>query len=288
MVVVGAFIVPHGAIVLDPAKTQINSCQVLHDAMKTCFRRAVEELDPSIVFVSTPHGHALTRSFGVYLNPTACGDAEWDGEWKEFGVEVSIDQAHSRALINAVQAAQLPVEGITSYSIAAGIPLRWGEAVPLWFLRDALGKSGNRPRYIVMSMPSRRTADAVAMIPELCSLGETVASFLHSLPERVVVMISGDLAHTHQHDHPGQPHPYPASPTATAFDSCVGAWVETLDETRLMTDAAGLVQDALSCGFTGFTMLAAMLRRFPSFRGKLHALEHPTYYGMMVASFVES
>ena len=73
-------------------------------------------------------------------------------------------------------------------------------------------------RVVILSQPSRRYDNDVGMIPELLQLGTFFAHFLYhiiymcageelytilqALSERVVVVISGDLAHTHLPDGP--------------------------------------------------------------------------------------
>ena len=51
-------------------------------------------------------------------------------------------------------------------------PLRWGEVIPLHFLTSSLPAS---TRFMVLSQPSRRYTDSVAMIPELLKLGEAIS-----------------------------------------------------------------------------------------------------------------
>ena len=70
------------------------------------------------------------------------------------------------------------VSGMTAYGPPAEeddepFPLRWGEVIPLHFLTSAPLPSW--ARVMVLSQPSRRYADSVAMIPELLQLGRVQA-----------------------------------------------------------------------------------------------------------------
>ncbi len=51
-----------------------------------------------------------------------------------------------------------------------------------------------------------------------------------------------------------------------------------------MEDAAELVDQALSCGFTGLVMLDGILKQ-SEWNSHVFANFHPSYYGMMVAEF---
>ena len=51
-------------------------------------------------------------------------------------------------------------------------------------------------------MPRKRLGNEVEMIPELFQIGKDLNDFFAKMEERVVVVISGDLAHTHNHSYP--------------------------------------------------------------------------------------
>jgi aromatic ring-opening dioxygenase LigB subunit len=130
MPIVGAFIAPHGALILDPMRPNVpkDSCSKLHSAMMRVAQE-VEDLKPQIVFLATPHGICLSGSFGIYLNNRARGPAEWDGMWSEFAASVELNTERSKELISALQKHSLPVEGIISFSSSVEAPMRWGEVL---------------------------------------------------------------------------------------------------------------------------------------------------------------
>jgi len=122
------------------------------------------------------------------------------------------------------------------------------------------------------------------MIPELLTIGNTLYEYFQAIPERVMIVISSDLAHTHQAD-----GPYGYNNASGPFDRACGRWANFMDRNALLVDAANLVNKALSCGFTGLVVMQGILDRAKS-KGKewesnLLANFHPTYYGMMVAKF---
>ncbi len=69
----------------------------------------------------------------------------------------------------------------------------------------------------------------------------------------------------------------------------MGEWASTLDEHSLLVTAAGLVDQALSCGYAGLVMLHGMLvaKGLSSWQPDILVNHHPSYYGMMVASFTQ-
>ena len=76
-----------------------------------------------------------------------------------------------------------------------GIPLHWGETIPLSFIPQA---TRSHAKFLILSQPSRRVAEAVEMIPEELDLGAALAKELEKISERVVVIISADGAHAHK------------------------------------------------------------------------------------------
>ncbi len=155
-------------------------------------------------------------------------------------------------LCSALEAA-LPanVSSILPFADSEPFPLRWGELIPLSFLLQ--GPGDVLPPLVVLSQPLRRYNDSVAMIPELLGAGASMLPLLDACPQRVLVVASADLAHTHAN--PTGVEPYGTSPAAQPFDDAVGRWVATGDASALVQEAALYAQDALSCGYTGTCVL---------------------------------
>ncbi|MFX1485914.1 MAG: hypothetical protein ACFFBS_02205 [Promethearchaeota archaeon] len=276
MPMVGAFIVPHGSMILDPKKKAVQKEAIrLHNAMVDASNTIIN-LKPSLVFLTSPHGIALSRDFGIYLNSAGSGSAEWDNEYKEYRVCVEFDQEQAGRLLEYLRKRGALVSGISAFSASVDAPLRWGEVVPLWFLRGL----SKETKYIIMSQPTRRYSEAKEMVPESLALGKYLKSFFESQRRKAVVIISADLAHTHSRD-----GPYGFSEAAKTFDSTIEKWASTMDESLLLGNASLKLESALCCGYVGFVILQGMLEG-ADFRSNVLARANPTYYGMIVAEYV--
>ena len=86
------------------------------------------------------------------------------------------------------------VAALSAFADTEPAPLRWGELIPLSFLNATL----NATALVVLGQPTRRQTDEVAMVPELLALGAALFSHFDALDASVLVVVSGDLAHTHQ------------------------------------------------------------------------------------------
>ena len=290
---VGAVVMPHGGIALAPWNLNTTNTTVqkeawaLHDA---CAEVAafLQSLQPDIVLLSTPHGVSDLYNFVFYWNPTGSGSADTDNCVCPpccFNVTVSLDVNLTESLVTKLRGQKEAVSAVSAFGPPGQsdepFPLKWGEVIPLYFIQNGGEESFHA---VILSQPSRRYTEDVKMIPELLQLGKELYHMLDSLPQRVAMVISGDLAHTHSKD-----GPYGYSPAAEPFDEACGKWVESMSDPPLLREAAGLVDKALSCGFTGFVMLHGMLQEGGGARAwasRLYANYHPSYYGMMVASFL--
>ncbi|MFX0087296.1 MAG: hypothetical protein ACFFAU_16720, partial [Candidatus Hodarchaeota archaeon] len=233
----------------------------------------IQQLNPDICLLVTPHGISLSHDYGFYINLIAEGTAEWENEYKEFKVKIDLDQEETKKLCLFLEKHNLPISTISSFSTSESIPLRWGEVVPLWFLREI------NLKYMIMSIPTRRYDQAKDMIPELGSLGRHLSTYFSNLDKKVIILISGDLAHTHSSE-----SPYGFSQKAEEFDILIENWIKTGKKELLVKTAAEILDQALCCGFTGLIILQGILQNI-DFKSNLIIRINPTYYGMLLASF---
>ena len=255
----------------------------VHNAAKEV-GQTIADLNPDVIVLSTPHGIAAPEDFIFYLNPKGSGSADTDSCSCPpccYNLSVSVDVKGTETLLSTLQADEEKVSFLTAFGppgeADVPFPLRWGEIVPLYFTKGILKQS----KVIVLSHPSRRYTQAVEMIPELRRLGRSLYRALQSQPDKIVLVVSADLAHTHL-----KSGPYGYTTAAEPFDQACGRWAASLDSDQLVVKAASFVNRALSCGFTGLVMLDGMLASSPvKWQSRLHVNLHPSYYGMMLASF---
>ncbi|NHJ84903.1 MAG: hypothetical protein FK734_05545 [Asgard group archaeon] len=275
MTIVGAFILPHGSMILDPKKKGLPKEAIdLHHAMKK-MASEINSLKPDLIFMTTPHSIALSNDFGLYLNVGGSGSAEWNNEYSEFQVKVEFDLEIANELLEFLVEKETAINGIATFTASIDAPLKWGEAVPLWFLRNL----NSKPKYILMSQPMRRYDNAKDLIPETLTLGNDLRIFFEGLKKRVVILISADLGHTHQ-----ESGPYGYTDIAQSFDELIEKWALTLDSKILLKEAVPLLDKALICGFIGFVMLQGILDKM-KVQPEIFARLTPSYYGMMVAKY---
>ena len=200
---VGAAVLPHGAMIFDgdpnsdSAACRERNCTMPPDLIKdcctlysSCERAAdlVAEMNPEVVLLVTPHGISLSSgALGVYMAMSACGNALWNDTWQDIEVSVSLDIQLSVQLLDFVQERGLKADGIETFSKMEA-PLRWGEVVPLWFVKRKV--DSGKVKYIVVSVGRQREGFEV--------IGKTLHDFASALQQRLAVVISGDLAHTHK------------------------------------------------------------------------------------------
>ncbi|MFX1297128.1 MAG: hypothetical protein ACFFD2_20030 [Promethearchaeota archaeon] len=277
MVLVGAFILPHGSMILDPKKNGIPKQAInLHNEMKKVVK-IIDNLQPEIIFLTTPHSIALSNDYGIYLNKCASGTAEWNGEYQEYSVNVKINQEISNQLLNYLYGKETAIHGISAYSMSVNVPIRWGEAVPLWFLRNL----SSNPECIILSQTLRRLEQTKELILETISLGNDLRLFFEAIEKRVVIIISADLSHTHDPE-----GPFGFAEEAETFDKMIQKWAVSLDSKILTKKVLPLLEKALCCGFIGFLILQGMIDN-KNFIPNVLIRETPTYYGMMIASYIK-
>ena len=339
MVIVGSVILPHGAMVFDgnpnvadgtPTSERIRAISVTqrHDCgvlFTSCSKAAeiVKKTCPDIIFLNTPHGICLRDAVGVYLNSTAKGNAEWNKNWSEFEVELKLDTQLADKFIEHLLSNGIAAEGITAFT-KCEIPLRWGEVIPMWFLQDLMSTGGKEVKVVIFTNPVNKMRGPT-LLPSRANIGRSIATFMRGLDQRVLYVVSGDLAHNHKTDCQNDlylPDPrwaFTLSSTALHFDVCVENWIKgvpftpkeekreliqksakeytvqwdaaiTNDAEQWLSKAIALQSSNYSCGIFGFGVLHGVLlaeiEQGTRFTSHFLCRLAPTYYGMMVAAFV--
>jgi aromatic ring-opening dioxygenase LigB subunit len=337
-----AVILPHGDFAVDPSLVPANTKE--REAADAVAQAAAEtghwlshHVDPDLIFLSTSHGIALSIDFGIYLGSKASGSADigkdlHNASHASYRVHlptITLDPRLSQQLVEEMIALQQNVSVIrVSADDSVDVPLQWAEVIPLMLipprqkqsqspsspssllrqrrLNDAVSTTSTQPRrHLILSLPLRRYTHATDMVSELVALGRMLRKWIDARPERVAVVISGDMSHTHRPD-----GPYGYSEMSAVFDAAVGRWAADPchQAHSLLEEARSLQPEVLSCGFTGMMLLHGMLcsgdededddSMDDSSGNEDHGFDDPTawdahvranrnvtYYGMMVASY---
>ncbi|ORY53051.1 hypothetical protein BCR33DRAFT_779410 [Rhizoclosmatium globosum] len=283
--IVSAAIIPHGTMVLDPNRANLpDGAAALNTACQAA-ARLVSESKPTTIVLITPHSLSLTHSTAVPLGPEAKGNAEWNGNWNEFEAHVAISPL-SPNFVEFMRERGHPVEGLSAFS-RMPCPLRWAECVPIHFLAKEPALA--TVPFLIIS-PSRGKSVSTNL-----EFGASLFAFLEAQDERFSVVVSGDLSHGHAttvNDPLYLPDPrwnMPVCDTiAKEFDSTIAEWVTSGNRNLLIEKSAGIVKEAMSCGFDGFLWLQGgidSLKEKWTFRGQVLENLSPSYFGMMVATF---
>lgn len=289
----------------------------------------VDVARPDIVLLTTPHGIKLDYDYGIYISDEGCGYSTIGndlgnitiagGGVKRYNVSLCVTLAPMEVGIDLLTYLKeyddnFPVSGIYSYNDEKPIPLNWGEIIPLLLLPQTKEKKsktvsirsspkfldGDHPKPLIWTFPHRRYDSSPEMVPELLQLGEAIMRWAEDRPEKIGMIVSGDLSHTHQ-----QSGPYGYSNASALYDAAIGRWANSSDpcqdldaEEALVDRATALQPDAKSCGFTGYVLWHGMMcfhaigrnrpankRRRRGFYGRVLVNRNVTYYGMIAATF---
>ena len=302
---VAAAVLPHGDFVYDPtlirhddkARAQAEALRV--SAQDTA--ATILSLDPHCIIVITPHGLSVEDVVTAYLGRRGSGFAEIGRDAGDSSVEpyvvsfndLRLDDANAKDLWTDLKGQGCSITALTSYSGYEDVPLRYGEIIPLSFfrpplhghtLKDSTRYNNGTPPCLIMSLPNKRYTQGANMVEDMVAFGAKLSNSIENkmASNRVVLIVSADLAHTHT-----STGPYGFSPAAQPFDDCCAEWARTLFGPPLLEEAKTLLNDAKSCGYLGLVMLHGVLsQRSEAWDCSLHSISHPTYYGMMVASFL--
>lgn len=364
---IGIAYLPHGTMLLDPDRGDLPIlAKSLHS---TCMQISTQiaELNPDLLLLLTPHGLNVHHSINIYQpgisNCYANGNAQWNGQWTDYSVDIDLDGEASKELYLYLKERLSNVQGMLSFA-GLSTPLRWGEVVPLYFALHELARRNqnvknnelkqismrSKPKVVIIAQPGRGVTSTVEYIvirldwliryvlaeekerfyeeqqPNLIKFGQSIRSWCDQSSKRILLVISGDQAHTHawssQLPQLYQPDPscfsrFPQSGTEQAdlFDEMIQNWLTgkrsqsnnnlyQLDEDLLVNQAGKIEKQAISCGYAGSLTLQGVMKndfiqnRIEHSSQSIDSSAHwiltnfsaccPTYYGMLAALFLRN
>jgi aromatic ring-opening dioxygenase LigB subunit len=256
MTLVFAAIAPHGGLVFDQPEAPTRQ------GMEELGRRFAAA-EPEAAIVLTPHGVHVDGHFAVVRSASLEGDASmWtDADSNYAGPG---DPELADACVLALQQDGLPALGITFGATAAGdstMPLDWGAAIPLWFMRaPAVVVSPNR----ALSNEQHVRAGA--------ALARATAG------RRVAFVASADHGHGH-----GEDGPYGFAAESKPYDDRIQELVRENRLGELVEIDPRWAVDAKADSFWQLLMLHGALG--DRWQPELLSYEAPTYFGMLTAAY---
>jgi len=224
----------------------------------------------------------------------------------EYRVSLNVNRELSLQLVHYLESRGAPCQAINFFS---GLPavLRWGEVVPAFYLSEPDCENSEeafcdlrelKGEFIILSTPRgvgltrEETFKARSkLLPVLHDIGGMIREWIDGLRRRVFLLVSGDLAHTHQYDMNVSPLFKPAptwvdwssTDSAETFDKGMEHWVSTLSRKEL-EELEPVEGRALACGYTSCFILQGILKEGrEKWKGEVSVNLHPTYFGMMAA-----
>lgn len=253
MIVFGA-IAPHG----DPAFAEGSPTRGGFEELG----RRLEEAEPDVTIVVTPHSVHVEGAFAVVTAATIAGRLDE----QDVFLTCRVDRDLANRVLEELRADDLPAVGISYGSndlTLAEMPMDWGTLIPLWFLGQ-----DRRPVVVVSPARERSLADHV-------TAGEAIAAASNGV--RAALVASAD--HGHAHDRDG---PFGFDPAAAEYDARV---VDLVSQNRLddLVSLEDIVAPASADSLWQMVVLHGALGE--GFRPELLSYERPTYFGMLCAAF---
>jgi aromatic ring-opening dioxygenase LigB subunit len=256
MTLVFAAIAPHGGLVFDQPEAPTRQ------GMEELGRRFAAA-EPEAALVLTPHGVHVDGHFAVVRSATLEGDAhQWTDADSNYAGPGEPELAE--ACVLALQDDGLPALGITFGATAAGastMPLDWGAAIPLWFMRA--------PAVVVS--PCRALSN-----DQHVRAGAALARATGT--RRVALIASADHGHGH-----GDDGPYGFAAESKPYDEKIQ---ELVRDNRLGELAGIDAEWAVAAKADSFWQLLMLHGAIgDGFVPELLSYEAPTYFGMLTAAY---
>lgn len=284
MPLVYACMTPHGFSLIPAVSDDAEGGLTTRAALEEISRRGAAA-KPDVIVIATPHGFRVDGTICLASVARAAGSLNWQGRTLEMNVPV--DGEMTDAIAEAARARGVPI-AMGGYAGNArhqsAIPMDWGVMVPAWFL----GHNQNVPGYgnVLADAPETHGAPIVIATPSrslprsaMVEFGTAIAEAAEKSGRSVIFAASCDWAHTHI-----ESGPYGFSPAAKEVDDIVVDALKRNDPGSLIDLPEEKARAASIDGLWQTLMLAGALNHTPM-RGEVLSYEHPTYYGMIVASY---
>lgn len=252
-------LVPHGEEIIKPADS---ASRHLKQSMLKLKKEALSK-NIDVFIVVTPHNIRISDHVGVILTEHTAGSLG------KVHRKYDCDRELATLICNAAKP-KLPVVGINFGALegeSSCITLDWGSFVPLYFL--------NRSRKVVLLTPARDLSNV-----QLIEFGKILGMVSEKYCKNVGILISADQAHTHL-----ESGPYGFSNFADIYDNSVKIAFEQNKIESIKDLSSEIIENAKPDSFWQILILIGLLK-VKSYRTGFVDYQCPTYYGMMISSFI--
>lgn len=286
MALVAAAIMPHGFPLIPAVSEDADGAMRTRRSLESV-GRVFRDAGVEAIVLAGPHGTRVDGFMAIVRTGRAAGSLSWNGSTVEMNVPCDIPLAEaiaSEAANHSVPCAFVGFAG--NRDGQAVMPMDWGAMVPLWFtghdrnlvghgsaLSDTPDDEGRPP--VVLITPSRKLPRTMMQ-----TFGEAVATAIQADSRRIGFIASCDWAHAHHED-----GPYGADPAARPVDDAVLDAVTSNRLSKLLDLSDDDVQHAAIDGMWQTLILDGVQRVVPM-DVTFHSYEVPSYYSMIVASYL--
>lgn len=269
------YFLPHGMQIVPGVEDhQIPDFRVLHEYMLQVADEISQDGTSNIILI-TPHGYNLQDKFTIYMHDNFYGytyklkDSVVHGEILE-KIEIAGNLEKSVAFLQELKMHNFPVEGLIHGYSGYPMMLNWGEIVPVYYLEQ-----NHKFRYMILGVPRLRHENFGSLRQYL----ETLASILKNFQDDFILVISGDLAHTHIPEGPYGYHDW-----AKSFDETFYQWMAEHKQEQ-MTLMLEQDRKAKACGLAGMYLIHQLLQN-NEYMLTTSFYRVPTYFGMGIGRWV--
>jgi aromatic ring-opening dioxygenase LigB subunit len=143
--VVHASVIPHGDFVYDPSLVHNQGGSLDLHGNATLVGDSIAKANPSVIVLITPHGLEDDNDFILYMNSNASGFAQLgqdlhNASFPGYKVPLSVKSAPAvtKALVTGLGGHSSNMSSLLAFADGEPIALRWGEVIPLTFIRHYL------------------------------------------------------------------------------------------------------------------------------------------------------
>ena len=286
MSIVFGAIAPHGFTIIPEMSADADGALKTRAAMEELAKR-FEAAHPEVVVIAGPHGFRVDGSIVLANVGRGAGTLRWKGRQIEMNVPVDLGLTDAIAELARERGVPVAMAGYAGNNRSQSVmPIDWGVITPLWYAGhgrnmtgrgDVLAEAPEGPEGppVVIVSPSR-------FLPRqhLTALGEAIAAAAERDGRRVAFIASCDWGHRHQ-----ETGPYGYHPASAALDQRVLDAVTNNDLLSLMSITDDEASEAAIDGLWQALILAGVQKEAPM-NVDVISYEAPTYYGMIVASYM--